>query len=162
MKKSSGIIIVFFFCVSPLLYAVNHELSVALDAGFQQLQADEIVESVPGYVSPYLSYLTWKMPGLSLGISLSYQPWEFLRFNASFRYRVNMENGSLYNVDYTNAMSREITHRSDSPARFYGVSWDVSVDYPFVDKRTFVFFIRLGYFGYYHFQEAYGGRVSVL
>ena len=136
--------------------------AVGVESGVTWVKTDEIVEARPAHAAERLSHLTWKTPAGFAGIRLSYRTLGVLRLNGGVRYLGGAGAGKLVNLDYLDATSDAVTHRSVSPTDLVGVDWQLSNDVMLVETtRGKVFlrsFARVGYRGTYHAWSAHGGE----
>ena len=124
-------------------------------------KTEEIVEARPAHVAELLSHLTWEAPVGVAGIKVSYRTRGRLRVSGGVRYLADAGEGTLVDLDYLDATSDAVTHRSVSPTDLVGVGWNLSTDVMLVEERRGeVFlrsFVRFGYRGTYHEWGARGG-----
>ena len=137
-------------------------LSVGLDVGVVWARTDEIVESLPGRASAYLSHLAWTARPGAVGVSASFRSWDVLRMNGGVRLLTDTRGGRLVNLDYLDPSSDRVTHRSVSASDFHGYGWNASIDLLVMNRAIGGSFIRaygrLAYRGNYHFWKARGGE----
>ncbi len=133
-----------------------------VEAGFAWLGTQEIVEALAADAAEHLSRLSWEAPGGVSGIRLSYRTLGALRLNGGVWYRPAVGGGTLVNLDYLDATSDAVTHRSVSRADLRGLGWEVSTDVMVLEEaRAEMFlrsFVRLAYRGAYHAWGARGGQ----
>ncbi len=133
-----------------------------MELGGVWAKTEETVEARPAHASEHLSRLTWEAPAGLAGIHLSYRTPGRLRLNGGVRYLAHARDGTLVNLDYLDATSAAVTHRSVSPSDLVGASWELSTDVMLVDvTRGEMFlrsFARVGYRGTYHAWAARGGE----
>ena len=83
--------------------------------------------------------------------------------NGGVWYLADGGNGTLVNLDYLDATSDAVTHRSVSPSDLVGVGWEFSTDVMLVEETRGWWFLRsfarLGYRGAYHAWAARGGEL---
>ena len=123
---------------------------------------EEIVEALPDHEADHLSRLSWESAAVAVGMRVSYRTAGPLRMSGAAWYLGNVGGGTLANLDYLDATSDEVTHRSVSPAGLVGAGWEVSTHVMLVEvRRADVFlrsFARIGYRGAYHVWGARGGE----
>ncbi|MDD9989993.1 MAG: omptin family outer membrane protease [Spirochaetaceae bacterium] len=133
-----------------------------MELGVVWAKTEEIVEARPAHAAEHLSRLTWEAPAGLAGIHLSYRTRGRLRLNGGVRYLAHARDGTLVNLDYLDATTAAVTHRSVSPSDLVGASWELSADVMLVEEtRGEVFlrsFARVGYRGTYHAWAARGGE----
>ena len=136
-------------------------LVIGVESGAYSAQTDELVEARPEYAAKLLSHLAWEAGGDFIGINLSYGPAGVFRANGGVWSLMHTRAGHVVDLDYLDATSAEVTHRSVSVADFAGVGWKFSMDAMLVEAaRGAVFlrgFARLEYRGNYHVWNAHGG-----
>lgn len=137
-------------------------VAVGLDVGVVWARTDEIVESLPGRPSAYLSHLAWTARPGAAGVSVSFRPWDALRMNGGVRHLIDTRGGQLVNLDYLDSSSDQATHRSVSASDFRGYGWSASIDLMVMERAFGGAFIRaygrVAYLGNYHFWNARGGE----
>lgn len=147
-------------------YLQDTGLIFSVSAGTYSTNVKEIVENVPDTsAAEDLSVLSWDGGLAVVGLNVSWQPLETVRFGGGFDYQVHSSAGYLDNQDFTDPSSPDLTHRSVSNSFFSGYEWNVYADYIFRDPSAgnrrypdaLIFFIRAGYTGYLHKWEARGG-----
>ena len=120
------------------------------------------MEARPEHTADYLSHLTWEAVAGLAGVHLRYRTQGILRTNAKLWYLANVRDGTLTNLDYLDATSDAVTHRSDSASEVEGVGWELSTDLMLVEEALDQMFVRsfarLGYRGNYHSWKARGGE----
>jgi len=133
-----------------------------VEAGVIRVVTEEIVEARPASAAEHLSRLTWEALAGVAGIDLSYRTPGRLRMNGGVWYLTDARNGTLVNLDYLDATSDAVTHRSVSPAGLVGVGWELAADVMLVEETRGALFARsyarLGYRGGYRAWAARGGR----
>ena len=136
--------------------------TVGIEAGVAWANTEEIVEARPAHAAQYLRRLSWDaLVGVG-GIELSYRAPGRLRMTGGVQYLADAGGGVLVNLDYLDATSDAVTHRSVSPAGLLGVGWELAVDVMLVEEirgtRFARSFARVAYRGAYHAWGASGGR----
>ena len=136
--------------------------TVGVEAGVAWADTEEIVEARQAHAAQYLSRLRWEaLVGVG-GIEISYRAPGRLRVRGGIRYLADTGGGMLVNLDYLDATSDAVTHRSVSPAGLVGVGWEFAVDVMLVEEaRGTLFarsFARVAYRGAYLVWTASGGR----
>lgn len=125
------------------------------------VMAEEVVEALPAHAAEDLSRLTWETAAGVAGVRVSYRTPRALRINGGVWYLVDAGGGTLVNLDYLDAASAAVTHRSVSPVDLVGAAWELSTDVMLVEQRSGELFVRsfarVGYRGAYHAWAARGG-----
>ena len=136
--------------------------TVGADFGALWVTTDEFVEALPGYAAEHLSRLRWQALAGVAGVRVSYRSGERMRMNGGVWYVEDAGGGELVNLDYLDATSEAVTHRSVSPADLRGAGWELSIDVALVEERRGEMFVhafaRVGYRGAYHAWAARGGE----
>lgn len=82
--------------------------------------------------------------------------------NGGLWYLGNLGDGTLVNLDYLDATSEAVTHRSVSAAELVGVGWEFSTDLMLVEEPMSGLYLRsfarFGYRANYHSWKASGGE----
>ena len=133
-----------------------------MEAGVIRAKTEEIVEARPAYAAEHLSRLNWEAVAGVAGVRVSYRTRGRLRMNAGIWYLAEAGDGTLVNLDYLDATSDAVTHRSVSPADVVGLGWQLSTDVMLAERRRGQVFVRsfarVGYRGAYHAWAARGGE----
>lgn len=136
--------------------------TIGVEAGVIRVVTEEIVEARPASAAEHLSRLTWEALAGVAGIDLSYRTPGRLRMNGGVWYLTDARDGTLVNLDYLDATSDAVTHRSVSPAGLVGVGWELAADVMLVEETRGALlarsYARLGYRGGYRAWAARGGR----
>ena len=135
--------------------------AVGVESGVTWVKTDEIVEARPAHAAERLSHLTWKTPAGFAGIRLSYRTLGVLRLNGGVRYLGGAGAGKLVNLDYLDATSDAVTHRSVSPTDLVGVDWQLSNDVMLHQVFDVGAFVEVGQTGA-GFYGRLGAAVSLL
>ena len=132
------------------------------ETGAYSANTEELVQARPHHAAEFLSHLAWDAQGGVIGIDLSYRLPGLLRMHGGMWYLAHTRAGRLVNLDYLDATSAAVTHRSVSASEFVGVGWRIAADIMLMEMARGEMFLRafarLGYRGNYHVWNARGGE----
>ena len=138
--------------------------AVGVEFGALWATTEEIVEALPARAAQYVSRLIWEAPAGVTGIHLGYRTQGALRVNVGVWYLAGAGGGTLVNLDYLDATSDAVTHRSVSRSDLGGVGWELSADVLLTELRRGDVFVRsyarAAHRGAYHTWAARGGEYA--